>query len=206
MGLLVDPAGGTSSPSSCQKSAERGAGCGAAGVQPRVLPAAPSSTALAAPIPAPVALGPGSGSFQGPVAAFPRLPWAAHTLFPPLPPLSDGPLSLFLPSRRRSELLYLFARGQSLPPRTCLLGEWPAPSSRPAPGPSALSGAPGPLPRALRPVLSSRHSRGFPSRQNALLPPPPPSGLGREGVDFELNSQGFYSILLTALLSLFFFA
>lgn len=36
--------------------------------------------------------------------------------------------------------------------------------------------------------------------------PPPPLGLGSARGGFKLKSQGFYSILLTALLSLFFFA
>ena len=134
--------------------------------------------------------------------------------------LTDSSRSL-LPLRYRSELLHFFSFYWNL---TLLHLQVPPVNRRifpsyPAPPPflsHAIYLAPGSsYPRA--PILSSRHSREFSSHQNALsfssssspwIGEPGVGGWGGERArgDCEFNSQGFYSILLTALLSLFFFA
>lgn len=98
-----------------------------------------------------------------------------------------------LPATRVSLLGPVFAAsGRPLPPAPprpfCPLGSAGSSSPRPAVGPVLQTFQRVPLAPERAPASSS------------------PLWLGREGVGFELNSQGFYSILLTALLSLFFFA
>lgn len=185
------PAGWTSSPSSGQKSAERGAGCGAAGVQPRVCPRRPrpppSSLPSRPPWPWVPAVAPSGGRWL-PSHACP----GQHT--PCSPPLSEGPLSLFLPSRRRSQLLYLFARDQSLPPRTCLGGEWPAPSSRPAPALLPFGERrvlfPAPCGRSGPPDIPESSPR---ARARSCLLLPSLAGAGGGGFRVELPGVLFYS-------------
>lgn len=116
-----------------------------------------------------------------------------------LPTLSLGSTHLVLPPFRRTLVpaSFLPATGPNFCPSLpeisltlrnfCLLGESPGPCYRPLPQPcSAFSLAPGSSsPRTA--VLFSRHSREFSSCRNALLPPPPPFGLGREGGGFRAN-------------------
>lgn len=153
----------------------RGSGCPAP-----ERPAAPSSFPSRP-------LGAGSGSFQGPVAAFPRLPWAAHTF---LPFLTDPCPSSFLPVTGLNFWTSLPAL--RLPPPSCLLGESPGPPSGPSPGPSARPG-PGSSSRRTA-VRSSRHSRVLlaPGRAPASSPPLW-VGAGGGGFRVELPGVLFYS-------------
>lgn len=111
------------------------------------------------------------------------------------PPLPSTGISLFCISKVFSVNHQIFLSSPAPPPSL-------SPAFYLAPGSS--------YPRTS--ILSSRHSREFSSHQNVLFfsssysPWIGECAWGGGGDDFELNSQGFYSILLTALLSLFFFA
>lgn len=201
LGPAVVAAGCTGSPSSC-----RGG--------PRV---APSRAAPGAPAP-----GAARGALVRRLRRHPRCPGGpagpavAPSRGPSLPshalprrpaprasPSAPDSCPLLLPPRDRAELGHRFA---------CAWRPHGFPLTRRARRPSGAGrSCPGPGTRLLCPSPSSRRLQTFqrvrraPERALPASPLLPVDGEGRE-VGSESNSQGLDSILLTALLSLFFFA